>query len=528
VAIVQISRITNRKGLTENLPQLAGAELGWCVDSRQLFIGNGTLEDGAPVIGNTEILTQFSDITVLANYTYDDIVVGYPAQTRPAAGDPVVRTVQAKLDDQASVRDFGAVGDGITDDTVAINWALNNLYCVQLNTQVRRSLFFPAGTYRISETLVIPSYAKLIGEGSQSTIINMDSGVDPYVARYGDSLQQTGVAIGDNGATPPIDIEISAMCFQSSGADRDVFLVESASRCWFDAVSFIGNSTLAQITNYGSVPTADVAGIRFESTNNITCTDIVFDKCNFSNITYGMSTDANVKSATISNSWFNTLYTGVNLAADGSTSPPTGIRVVHNMFDNVYASGVVYGGQVSLNVSAYNIFYNVGNAITSSEPVTPCIVLAGNNNVSVCDLFERSDEDSLIVPRVYCIPDATQTGYTALTMGIYTRGAGNRFNLTNNVSNQTIFTIDSNYVNAFRMMYTIQRGNATRTGIFTVTASPSDGSSNPATYTDDYTETSNLGIILNIYQNVDYISVQYSTTNTGASGVFFYSTENLI
>ena len=62
MAIVQISRITNRKGLQENLPQLAGAELGWSVDSRRLYIGNGTLQEGAPVLGNTEILTEFSEI----------------------------------------------------------------------------------------------------------------------------------------------------------------------------------------------------------------------------------------------------------------------------------------------------------------------------------------------------------------------------------------------------------------------------------------------------------------------------------
>jgi hypothetical protein len=62
VAIVQISRITNRKGLQENLPQLAGAELGWSIDSRRLYIGNGTLQEGAPVIGNTEVLTEFSEV----------------------------------------------------------------------------------------------------------------------------------------------------------------------------------------------------------------------------------------------------------------------------------------------------------------------------------------------------------------------------------------------------------------------------------------------------------------------------------
>lgn len=62
MAIVQISQITNRKGRQENLPQLAGAELGWSVDSRRLYIGNGTLQEGAPEIGNTEILTEFSEI----------------------------------------------------------------------------------------------------------------------------------------------------------------------------------------------------------------------------------------------------------------------------------------------------------------------------------------------------------------------------------------------------------------------------------------------------------------------------------
>jgi hypothetical protein len=62
VAIVQISQITNRKGLQDNLPQLAGGELGWSVDARRLYIGNGTIQEGAPVIGNTEILTEFSPL----------------------------------------------------------------------------------------------------------------------------------------------------------------------------------------------------------------------------------------------------------------------------------------------------------------------------------------------------------------------------------------------------------------------------------------------------------------------------------
>jgi len=232
VAIVQVSRITNRKGLTENLPQLAGAELGWATDSRRLFIGNGTIEDGAPVIGNTEILTEFSDVLDVATYTYADVAVGYAAQTGPTPSEPVVRTIQAKLDDFASVRDFGAVGNGIADDTDAINRALFQLYCVQSNPQIRRALYFPAGVYRVTDSVLIPTYAKLVGEGADCSIIlfsTTDSSASAYVARTADSLQQIGINIGNNGATAPRNIEISSMTFQTADL-IDVMLVEDATQ----------------------------------------------------------------------------------------------------------------------------------------------------------------------------------------------------------------------------------------------------------------------------------------------------------
>lgn len=69
MAIVQISQIKHRRGLQENLPQLASAELGWSLDSRRLYIGNGSLDEGAPETGNTEILTEYSNIPGVTSYT---------------------------------------------------------------------------------------------------------------------------------------------------------------------------------------------------------------------------------------------------------------------------------------------------------------------------------------------------------------------------------------------------------------------------------------------------------------------------
>lgn len=72
-------------------------------------------------------------------------------------------------DASINVKDFGAVGDGITDDTVAIQAAINASY--------GSSLYIPAGDYKTTSTLTIsgPSYKsdtlKIIGVPYTSKII---------------------------------------------------------------------------------------------------------------------------------------------------------------------------------------------------------------------------------------------------------------------------------------------------------------------------------------------------------------------
>lgn len=73
MAITQISQIQVRRGLQQDLPQLAAGELAWSTDLQRLYIGNGVLSapDYAPVEGRTEILTQNSIVnftnTLVAN-----------------------------------------------------------------------------------------------------------------------------------------------------------------------------------------------------------------------------------------------------------------------------------------------------------------------------------------------------------------------------------------------------------------------------------------------------------------------------
>ena len=60
MAVYEVAKIQFRSGLQEDLPALDTGEPGWCVDTQRLFIGKGTLAEGAPEIGVTEILTEYS------------------------------------------------------------------------------------------------------------------------------------------------------------------------------------------------------------------------------------------------------------------------------------------------------------------------------------------------------------------------------------------------------------------------------------------------------------------------------------
>ena len=79
----------------------------------------------------------------------------------------VATTVQAKLRETVSVKDFGAVGDGVTDDTAAIQNAIN-----AVNAAGGGVVYVPTTSsyYKISTALVLYSKIHLVGAGYASRI----------------------------------------------------------------------------------------------------------------------------------------------------------------------------------------------------------------------------------------------------------------------------------------------------------------------------------------------------------------------
>jgi len=126
-------------------------------------IGGLTLTfSAAPVLG-TDNIEFVNFLTDAIGSTSADLVTYTPAGT-----GAVARSAQSKMRDTVSVKDFGAVGDGVTNDTAAIQAAINT----------NKEVFVPNGTYLITSALAMASGQTLRGESNVYTILKVNSAIN--------------------------------------------------------------------------------------------------------------------------------------------------------------------------------------------------------------------------------------------------------------------------------------------------------------------------------------------------------------
>jgi hypothetical protein len=99
----------------------------------------------------------------------------------PAGTGAVATTVQSKLRESVSVKDFGAVGDGSTDDSAAIQAAIDA--CVYTESKPYNStVYLPSGVYRLNSGILLKNAISLCGSGISNTIINVYDITNPAVS----------------------------------------------------------------------------------------------------------------------------------------------------------------------------------------------------------------------------------------------------------------------------------------------------------------------------------------------------------
>jgi len=518
MAVIQISKIQVRRGLQENLPQLASGEMGWSVDERRLWIGNGTLSEGAPEEGNTEILTSRTELfQVIESYTFRGAESGYVSRTGPSALAKVTRTLQNKLDDQISFRDFITTEDiALNDYSDALQRAIDQIFPIDYYTTagVRRQLHIPAGVYPITSTITVPPYANIVGDGPRSTIIKKTFGTDSVI-RLRDSSGEVGVNVDTNVADAPFEITFSNLTLQSD-TDSDVALLESCQYIKFNNVRFQGGTAnpVTVGTGKSAVLLSDVAAA---------VSQVSLNNCEFSNVSIGVSAAGSVTNLTVNDSLFNNLYQGVVAAAN--VASPQGIKVISSQFDNISAEAVYSDDDASIT-SAFNYYRNVGLGITTSTATFAVLAWNTANNYSIGDVFERGQINQLEYPIVEIIANDQPAGLTqATTAGSVQDFPGDTVTLEDATTANTSVELTS-LISSAIIDYKITRGSHKRIG--TVKVSHFDG--DDIAVDDEYTESADIGVTLDFVGNVTSQSavLGYTSTATGTDATLKYTIRNFI
>lgn len=150
------------------------------------FLGSGTITaNSSGTLGSAAFTDSGAYATAAQGATADTALQSahVNSATFSVSGSSATsRTLQSKLSDTISVKDFGATGDGVTDDTTAIQSAMNT----------KRSVFFPTGTYSISDPIYYKGAGQIItGDGPWTTSIRQTDAADDAVKAYAPSIDDT-------------------------------------------------------------------------------------------------------------------------------------------------------------------------------------------------------------------------------------------------------------------------------------------------------------------------------------------------
>ncbi len=418
MAVVQISRIQVRRGRSSGgtgIPQLASGELGWAVDTQELYIGNGSVSEGAPAVGNTRILTEATNIfDLVEQYQYKRNDASYITGVTA----PIQRTLQERLDDTVSVRSFGAEGDGATDDRDAIQRAIDAIYIDYTaedpsnpDPKRRVELLIEPGVYNVSGPIYLYPFITIRGSGKEKTVIRATGNTsaviairDPYKTDPGDdsTLIKYETDINQYGnLDQPRYLNVSGITFETAAANKPVFIANAVKSSQFVDVKFKSTFEIGDTINVDN--DFNVGMLMVAKSSAVTCQDNVFDNCEFENCAYGVDSTYDIQHNTFRSCVFTNLGHGAYLGWDvivGVTDPEIGsgrqvgprwTRFENTKFIDIDRQGLYIGRGVG-NISTSNTYIRVGNDGGNSASVTkyPVIEFEFDTNVSENDYFERA------------------------------------------------------------------------------------------------------------------------------------------
>ena len=331
--------------ILDSAGRVPGGEI-WLIDNLTYKF---TVETSVGVLlGTYDNVPGINDINLNANaIEYDPPFVG--ALTSGY-------TVQDKLSQTISVKDFGAVGNGIADDTAEIQAALT--------AGAGRSVYFPGGTYLISATLTVPADTMVTGDGYGSVVfqntreqnvfeLNNNCTVQ-HLRLKGDGVSSGGVSFQkNNGIVVILKRNIKVLnCFIHAFEANGIYISGSnnteiiGNYLWDNKYSFSSGSDIALYGGGGSQRTIISKNFCFSNNSQGIMADAIAGDTDFSIegnicVTLNATTWAEESSA-------NVLRRHGIIAGYAATGGIGRYLVANNICRNTLWTGIYYQGGAPL------------------------------------------------------------------------------------------------------------------------------------------------------------------------------------
>jgi hypothetical protein len=307
----------------------------------------------APVAG-TDNIEVVNFLTTAIGAT-DSSLVTYI----PAGAGATQRTVQAKLRDVVNVKDFGAVGNGTTDDTAAIQTAINSGY----------SLVFPAGTYLCNNLTQSTSFQRFYANGFVNLSKNANgvllSSTGSYVQFHGIQFLGTGFTGNNVEATGNAFALINCSSFGTPGR---------AVKCTGNRVSIIGTC--------GSYTTTDTSGTGYEIEIGVSGTATLYHELRG---VYSSTATGGIKLIDTGSQWivggqFGKLYIASGTSPAGSNGGiVSACRIIGDVTVEL-SNSVFIGNQFSTQTITFAVGTSLHTLDQSNNATSATIVNNGNSN----------------------------------------------------------------------------------------------------------------------------------------------------
>lgn len=358
--------------------------------STRFFTSSGT-RSGKVTGDNSSLVVRFITKTV-SNYTVneDELPAGVPDNS-VVQNDYATqynmssyiglyenvlfyRRVSMLLDNNhawVSVRDYGAIGDGVTNDTLAFQDAINAVVAgtnPYPGGNANRTLYIPSGHYKIGSSLLLTSRINVIGDGISSSIIEYTSltgslfqaTADISYSSFekmkwvgpgqGTGNSATGFSAHTNGANVLITFDKLFV----EEFPKDAFYMPDTFNCSWDDCRIRRNGTVGTIANGNAEACSDSfgGGIRYDMITFVgaASTGNKISNCYITGNGRGVYVEGNerVLSHTFEDCKFEENYIGIDVDGRGSAIAKSRsvLLTASTYFEaNVYAGALLGEGE---------------------------------------------------------------------------------------------------------------------------------------------------------------------------------------